>query len=339
MGIINKENQSLKAYNTFGFDVNASHFSIINHIDDVAQLVNNPWWSLPKIIIGGGSNMLFTKDVAAWVIKNDIKGITVLAEDDHSVTVSVAGGEVWHDFVMYAVGNEWGGVENLALIPGTVGAAPMQNIGAYGVEVKDVVQTVTYYDLEQHAFVTLDNVACEFGYRDSIFKRLYKNKIIITAVTFILKKNHKVNTSYGAIQDVLDQRGVAAPLIKDIAAAVVYIRQSKLPDPTLIGNAGSFFKNPVVANTVLEKIRLTYPEVPSYKIDHETVKIPAGWLIEQRGWKGKRVGNVGVHDKQALVLVNIDHGVGQEIWDLSTAIITDIDQYFGITLEREVQVY
>lgn len=339
MSIINKENQSLKAYNTFGFDVNASRFSIINHIDDVAQLIHNPWWPLPKIIIGGGSNMLFTKDVDAWVIKNNIKGITILAEDDRSVTVSVAGGEVWHEFVMHAVAKEWGGVENLALIPGTVGAAPVQNIGAYGVEVKDVIHSVKYYDLDQQAFFTLSNEACEFGYRDSIFKRLYKHKIIITAVTFILKKNNKFNTSYGAIQEILDQRGIAAPLIQDVAAAVIYIRQSKLPDPKEIGNAGSFFKNPIVANAVLDKIRILHPDVPSYKIDNDTVKIPAGWLIEQRGWKGKRDGNVGVHDKQALVLVNINNGTGQEIWDLSTAIITDIDQYFGITLEREVQVY
>lgn len=339
MSIINRENQSLKAYNTFGFDVNASHFSIINHIDDVAQLVNHPWWSMPKIIIGGGSNMLFTKDVTAWVIKNNIKGIEVIAEDHQSVTVAVAGGEVWHDFVMYAVGKSWGGVENLALIPGTVGAAPMQNIGAYGVEVKDVIYSVTYFDLEQQVFVTLSNEACEFGYRDSIFKRLYKNKIIITSVTFVLKKNHKVNTSYGAIQDVLDQRGVAAPLIKDIAAAVVYIRQSKLPDPKVIGNAGSFFKNPVVPNAILNNIKATYPDVPSYKVDDGHVKIPAGWLIEQRGWKGKKVGAVGVHDRQALVLVNVAQGKGQEIWDLSTAIIEDINTHFGITLEREVQVY
>lgn len=339
MSIQHIQHQSLKHYNTFGFDIEAPYFTVINQVDDVPALIEHEWNVMPKIIMGGGSNMLFTKSPDAWIIKNNIKGINVIDENEDSVMLEVAGGEVWHDLVMFAVGQDWGGIENLALIPGTVGAAPMQNIGAYGVEVKDVIEEVKFFDFETETFKSFDNAACEFGYRDSIFKRLYKNKILITSVTFRLQKKYKVNTSYGAIQDVLDKRGIAAPIVKDIASAVMYIRQSKLPDPKIIGNAGSFFKNPVITTAHYTTLTAQYPDIPGYVLNEDYIKVPAGWLIETNGWKGRRIGDVGVHEKQALVLVNYGMGTGQAVWDLSTAILEDIKGKFNIELEREVQVY
>lgn len=292
-----------------------------------------------KHIIGGGSNILLTKDVDGLTIHNCIKGIELLKEDDEHVWLKVGSGEVWHEFVMYAIKNNWAGIENLALIPGTVGAAPMQNIGAYGIEVKDVINEVTAWHWDEKKYISYNNDACRFGYRDSLFKHELKGKVFITEVVFKLNKQPSFNTSYGAIQQELDKTGVTELSIKAIAEAVIAIRSSKLPDPKQKGNAGSFFKNPTIAVAQYNQIKNQYPEIPSYVVDREHVKVPAGWLIEQCGFKGHKTGGTGVHEKQALVLVNHGGANGKEVWDLSETILQAVKQKYGITLEREVQIW
>lgn len=283
--------------------------------------------------------MLLTQDFDGLVLKNEISGMTVVSEDENEVVIRCGAGEVWHEFVLYCISQGYSGVENLSLIPGSVGASPMQNIGAYGTEIKDVFEKLEAFEIETGAIHEFTNEACAFGYRESVFKRAVKGKYIITEVYFRLSKKAQLNTTYGAIESELQAQGIDHPTIKDVSDAVIAIRSSKLPDPKKIGNAGSFFKNPVVDETVYNKIRETYPNAPSYPASPGKVKMPAGWLIETAGWKGKTIGSLyGVHAKQALVLVNYGGATGSQIYDLSTQILEDIEQKFGILLEREVNI-
>jgi UDP-N-acetylmuramate dehydrogenase len=291
------------------------------------------------MLLGGGSNVLLTQDVPGLVLKNNIQGIRVIREFKNKVWVEVGGGENWHAFVRWAVSNGYGGIENMSLIPGTVGAAPIQNIGAYGVELKDVFVRLNAVALSGGRAKTFNHKACQFGYRDSVFKRAEKGKWCITSVVFSLQKSpHRLNTAYGDITKTLEANGISAPNIADISNAVVQIRTSKLPDPAKIGNCGSFFKNPETDRAVLEKIQETHPQAPFFPLPDGRVKIPAGWLIEQCGWKGKRVGNTGCYERQALVLVNHGGATGQEVKALASAIIDSVEKTFGIRLEAEVNI-
>jgi len=331
-----QQNISLKPYNTFGIDVKANRFiEITDKLQLKAVLEKN---SLPLLILGGGSNLLLTKDFEGLVIKNNIKGIDILEEDNQSIILKVGAGEIWHQFVMYSIEKGYCGIENLSLIPGNVGASPMQNIGAYGVEVKDLITQVEAVNLKDFSIKYFSNAECNFGYRTSVFKTTEKGKYFITAVTFKLSKTPNLNTSYGAIEGELNERGISNPTIKDVSDAVIAIRQSKLPDPLEIGNSGSFFKNPVVKESVKNKILENFENAPNYPQADGTYKMAAGWLIEQCGWKGKRIGDYGVHDKQALVLVNHGGAKGGDIYQLSEDIIQSVQQKFNITLEREVNI-
>ena len=332
-----EHNYSLKPYNTFGIDVRAKHFASFSTIQELkACLANNTHGAL--LILGGGSNMLFTEDFDGLVLRNEIKGIEVVNEDPNTIYVKAGAGEVWHAFVLHCIAHNWGGLENLSLIPGSVGASPMQNIGAYGVEIKDVFHELSAYHLESGEIHTFNKEQCQFGYRESVFKRALKNQYIITDVTFALSKQPVLKTSYGAIQQELEAKGIDQPTIKEISEAVIAIRQSKLPDPNVLGNAGSFFKNPVVSNVIFSALQERYPEIPNYPAPANQVKLAAGWLIEKAGLKGFRKGSCGVHEKQALVLVNYGGSQGREIFDLSSFIIDTIQQQFGVTLEREVNI-
>ncbi|MCW3120720.1 MAG: murB [Flavipsychrobacter sp.] len=331
-----QQNISLLPYNTFGIDVQAAYFTELKDINDLEAITELPY---EKHILGGGSNILLTQPIKGLVIHNQLKGITVEKEDDNHVWLRVQAGEVWHELVLYAVNTGLGGIENLALIPGTVGASPMQNIGAYGVEAKDTIESVTFWYWNEKRLLTYNNRECEFGYRASIFKEGLKDKVFITSVVYKLSKQPRYNTSYGAIEQELEEMGVKEPSVKAIAYAVMNIRMSKLPDPKVIGNAGSFFKNPTIARTEYEILLEKYPSLPSYKVSDNLVKIPAGWLIEQCGWKGYKIDDMGVHAKQALVLVNYGKAHGKEIWQLSGEILRSVKERFGIELEREVQVW
>jgi len=331
-----RQNISLKTFNTFGIDVNAQYFTELDEVLDLAEITAQPY---EKHVLGGGSNILFTRPVEGLVIHNRLKGITVEKEDHSHVWLRVQSGEIWHDLVSYAINAGLGGIENLALIPGTVGAAPIQNIGAYGAEAKETIESVTFWSWEEMNFKGLNNSECHFGYRDSIFKHQLKDKIVITSVVFKLTKHPVYNVSYGAIEKELAGMGVRELSVKAIAQAVINIRTSKLPDPKVIGNAGSFFKNPTISLAHFEKLRAQYANIPSYPVSNTQVKVPAGWLIEQCGWKGYRSGDIGVHVKQALVLVNYGKGKGEEVWKLSGEIVGSVAERFGIELEREVQVY
>ncbi len=332
-----QDNISLQPYNTFGISAHAAHFILLTDKNQIPEITVT--WPGEKHVIGGGSNILLTQDVEGITILNRLKGIELIQENDNHVWLKVASGEVWHELVMYAIDKGWAGIENLALIPGTVGAAPMQNIGAYGIEVKEVIEQVTAWNWDEQRYITLNNEQCRFGYRDSVFKHELKGKVLITDVLLRLNKNAIFNTSYGAITQELEQMGVTELSIKAIAHAVIAIRSSKLPDPRVIGNAGSFFKNPSVSKTQHDELQTQYPGIPSYPIDDSHVKVPAGWLIEQCGLKGYTTGNTGVHEKQALVLVNKGQATGKEIWELSEKILQTVQQKFGICLEREVQVW
>jgi len=332
-----EHNYSLQPFNTFGIDVKAKHFaSFSNTIELQNQLNSFPQEEL--LILGGGSNMLFTQDFNGLVLRNEIKGIELLEQNENQVVVKAGAGENWHSFVQHCIANNWAGLENLSLIPGSVGASPMQNIGAYGVEIKDVFHELSAYHIKSGEIHKFNKEQCEFGYRESVFKRALKNQYIITDVTFALAKNPVLQTSYGAIQQELDVKGIVQPTIKDISDAVIAIRQSKLPDPKILGNAGSFFKNPVIDLTTFEKIKAQHPNVAHYIISETEVKLAAGWLIENAGLKGYRQGSCGVHEKQALVLVNYGGSQGQQIFDLSTHIIQTIESQFGVKLEREVNI-
>lgn len=327
---------SLKPYNTFGIDVPAAHFTSITSAGQLDELTELPY---EKYILGGGSNILLTQQVNGLVVQNKISGITITKEDDNHIWVEAGSGEVWHELVMMAIENGWAGMENLALIPGTVGASPMQNIGAYGVEARQTIDTVTAWHWQQKQLLTYTNAECKFGYRDSIFKNELKGKVFITSVTYKLNKKPSFNISYGAIEQQLQSSGVQELSIRTIAEAVIAIRQSKLPDPKEIGNAGSFFKNPTISTHQYEELKSSNPTIPSYPVKENNVKIPAGWLIEQCGWKGYRKNDYGVHAKQALVLVNYGKAQGKDIWQLSGEIVQSVEHRFGISLEREVQVW
>jgi len=333
-----QKSYSLQGLNTFGIPAIADGFAAFDSVDSLCELLNHRDEYKELLILGGGSNILFTKDVHALVLRNEIKGIDVISDTGDSITVKVGAGVVWHEFVLYAVEQGWGGIENLSLIPGSVGASPMQNIGAYGVEIKDVFHSLEALHIESQELKTFTKSECNFGYRESVFKRELKNQYIIASVTFTLSRNGELKTSYGAIQDELSARGLD-PSIQSISEAVIAIRNSKLPNPKDLGNAGSFFKNPVVPKSLSDEIKLSYPSMPSYPQPDGTEKLAAGWLIETAGWKGKRVGNCGVHAKQALVLVNYGGATGNEIYDLSEAVLTDVRNKFGVQLEREVNIW
>lgn len=332
-----QENIDLKPYNTFGISAKTKKFARFSSLLELKAILAEKH-DEELLVLGGGSNILLTQDFQGLVLRNELRGIELISENDEFVIIKCAAGEAWHEFVLYCVENNYGGVENLSLIPGSVGASPMQNIGAYGVEIKDVFEKLEAFHLESGEIHTFNKEMCQFGYRESVFKKEKKGQYIITQVYFKLTKNPRINSSYGAIESVLTAKGIKNPSIKEISDAVIDIRSSKLPDPKIIGNAGSFFKNPVVELTVLENIKSTYSTLPSYPIDAHSVKIPAGWLIENAGWKGKTFENYGVHKNQALVLVNYGGASGQEIWDLSASIKEDIFKKFGIELEREVNV-
>lgn len=332
-----QSNVSLRHLNTFGLDADARYFVNVRSVGELASVLRDPEWKeTPKFILGGGSNILLTKDIEALVIQPGIKGITIKEENKETVVLEVGAGEVWHDFVMHCVGNGYGGVENLSLIPGTVGAAPMQNIGAYGVEIKSVVESVEAVDIQSGEKRVFSNAECEFGYRESVFKKVLKNKYVITGATFKLSKKPVLNAAYGDVQKTLLEMGAENPTIRDISEAIMALRRSKLPDPAEIGNAGSFFKNPEIPVAQFTQLRETFPEVPGYPVDAETVKVPAGWLIEKAGWKGYREGEIGVHARQALVLVNYGGGTGAQIKALSEKIQESVAGKFGIRLNAEV---
>lgn len=330
---------SLKPFNTFGMDVHADYYTEITDVAQLREIAENTALPAKRFVLGGGSNVLLTHTLHGILLHNKIKGIEKEKEDEDHVWVKVGAGEVWHDFVMYAIANHWAGVENLALIPGTVGAAPIQNIGAYGVEAKEVIDHVTAWHWEMQQEVPYQNAECAFGYRDSIFKHQLKDKVFITSVTFRLNKKPNFNTSYGAIEQELQKMDIQEISIAAIADAVIAIRSSKLPNPREIGNAGSFFKNPTIPIEQYDALKESFPAIPSYPVSETMVKVPAGWLIEQCGWKGFRAGDVGVHEKQALVLVNYGTATGGAVWDLSDNIVKTVHDKYGIELEREVQVW
>lgn len=333
------ENVLLQPYNTFGINAQARYFSTFADLEQLQALLQDTrWQSSPRMILGGGSNILFTKDVDGLVMKNELKGITVLKEDDDYIYVKAGAGENWHRFVMHCIDHNYAGLENLSLIPGNVGASPMQNIGAYGVEIKDHFHELEAWHLKDNALVTFNNAGCAFGYRESVFKRKYKDQFVILSVTYRLLKQPHFNTSYGAIEQELQRMGVTDLSIKAISQAVINIRSSKLPDPAQIGNAGSFFKNPTVDAAQYASLKTAHPNIVAYPVDNGHYKLAAGWLIEQCGWKGYRHNDAGVHAKQALVLVNYGHASGQEIYQLSQQVLDSVKEKFGVELEREVNI-
>ena len=345
-----QEDIPLKAFNTFGIDVMARYFASFNNIGSLQEMLeayrhvktgNNHL----LLVLGGGSNILFTKDVDGLVLKNEISGIEKAGEDDDFVYLKAGAGENWHQFVLYCLEHDYAGVENLALIPGSVGASPMQNIGAYGIEIKDVFHSLEAYEISTGNMVTFSKSDCAFGYRESVFKNKCKGEYIITSVTYRLNKIPVYNTSYGAIEAELNKYNISSVSIQSIARAVINIRSSKLPDPAVIGNAGSFFKNPEISESRFEVLKKRFPGIVGYQIGNGMVKLAAGWLIEQCGpvagksWKGYRKGDAGCHEKQALVLVNYGKATGTDIFNLSSAILESVFDKFSVKLEREVNVF
>ncbi|WP_424495007.1 UDP-N-acetylmuramate dehydrogenase [Salinimicrobium sp. GXAS 041] len=331
-------NKSLKEHNTFGIDVKAKTFISITTVEELKAVLKKQYAS-EVFILGGGSNMLLTRDINKTVLHINLKGKEIVNETEEEVYVKAMAGETWHEFVLYCISRNFGGLENLSLIPGNVGTTPIQNIGAYGVEIKDTFESCTALNVQTLELQEFSLFDCEFGYRDSVFKNALKGQYIITSVTFRLtKKNHRLNTSYGPIEQHLAEKGVQEPQIKDISDAVISIRQSKLPDPKELGNSGSFFKNPVISMREFEELQENYPELPGYKISEDEIKVPAGWLIDKAGLKGFRKGDAGVHTKQALVLVNYGNATGQDILNLSTHIQEEIYRLFRIRLQPEVNI-
>lgn len=338
-----KENFSLKAYNTFGIEATAQYFSSFNSAEQLDDLLESRkfiphYSSLITFILGGGSNILLTKNVEGLVLKNEIKGIEKIKEDENYIYLKAGAGENWHQLVLYCINNNLAGVENLSLIPGNVGASPMQNIGAYGVELKDVFFELEAFSLHEKKLVKFALADCEFGYRESIFKRKFKDQFVILNVTYRLNKIPHFNTSYGAIEQELQTMGVQHLNIQAISNAVINIRSGKLPDPAIIGNAGSFFKNPEIDANQFALLKTSFPGMIGYILDNGNVKLAAGWLIEQCGWKGYRKGDAGCHAKQALVLVNYGNAKGSDILHLSEDIITSVEDKFNVLLEREVNI-
>lgn len=335
-----QENFSLKPYNTFGVEAKAKYFIEINNVEALKDALSfSKEKSLPLLLLGGGSNILLTKDFDGLAIKLNLKGISENILNENEVLITAKAGENWHEFVMYCLKKNYGGLENLSLIPGNVGTSPMQNIGAYGTEIKDVFVNCLVLDLETLEIKTFDLEECRFGYRDSIFKQEGKGRYIILEVTFKLtQKDHLIKTEYGAITAELAHLGITHPTIQDVSQAVINIRQSKLPDPKQIGNAGSFFKNPTIPLAQFEELKQKFENIQGYP-NGNVVKVPAGWLIEQCGWKGKQIGNVASHKLQSLVIVNATgDATGKQIFDFSTEIINSVKEKFGIELEREVNI-
>jgi UDP-N-acetylmuramate dehydrogenase len=332
------QNQDIKKFNTFGIQAKASGLVCVTSANDIYEILLNEL--KPYRILGGGSNILLTTDIDGYVLKNEIKGIQIIDEDDQQVVVEAGAGEQWHQFVMWSISHNLGGIENLSLIPGSVGAAPMQNIGAYGVEQEACFHSLTAIDMETGVPTTFFKEQCNFGYRESIFKNEAKDRYFIVAVRYMLTKNPTVfNLDYGAIKDQLASKGISAPTIQDVSEAVIAIRQSKLPNPREIGNAGSFFKNPVVSSALYERLLAQYPDLPSYPIDEATVKVPAGWLIEKAGFKGLQRGQIGVHKAQALVLVNYGGGNGHDIYALAIEIKDKVKDIFDVDIYPEVNIW
>ncbi|RAI99392.1 UDP-N-acetylmuramate dehydrogenase [Chitinophaga skermanii] len=337
--MIVQEQVSLQAYNTFGIPATARYFSTFESIEDLGNILSDSRWkNMPLLILGGGSNILLTKDFNGLVLKNNIKGIEKTGTAGDHVYMKSGAGENWHGFVQHCIQENLAGLENLSLIPGNVGASPMQNIGAYGVEIKDTFHSLTAFHIEERKIMTFNNADCKFGYRESVFKRELKNEFVIVDVTYQLNKTPHFNTSYGAIEQELTQMGVKDLSIQAISQAVINIRSSKLPNPAEIGNAGSFFKNPEIPATQYETLKAKFPNIVAYPLPSGHVKLAAGWLIEQCGWKGFREGDAGVHAKQALVLVNYGRATGSEIYDLSSKVLASVQEKFGVALEREVNI-
>lgn len=333
------ENKPLTALNTFGLAISAKLFVELSSVEGLQALIKEPWFTeVPRLVLGGGSNVLFVQDFPGLVMNVNLKGKTIVEEDEEEIQLAVGAGENWHELVMYCVERGWGGIENLSLIPGKMGAAPIQNIGAYGVELKDVFVSLEAVELETGTIRTFSHADCEFGYRDSVFKRDLKGKYLITQVTLRLQKNPAINTGYGAIKTELAKLKKSDFNIRDVSNVVIMIRRSKLPDPAEIGNAGSFFKNPEIPTTQFEELKKTWPDIVGYPVREGVTKVPAGWLIDRAGWKGKRFGDYGVHARQALVLVNYGGAAGADIYALSGEILADIQTKYGIQLEREVNV-
>jgi len=333
-----QKNISLKPYNTFGIAAKARYFLEVNTVEELRQALRLGEYP-EKFILSGGSNMLITDDLDALVLHINIKGIEIVDEVDEHVTIRAMAGENWHDLVLWTLEKGYGGLENMSLIPGNTGTAPIQNIGAYGVELQDTFVSCEAMNIADQSTRTFTREDCQFGYRDSYFKREGKGMYIITSIRLQLTKHdHRRNTSYGAIEEELKKKGISDPNIKDISNAVIAIRQSKLPDPKVLGNSGSFFKNPVISAPEFHTFTKDYPEAPFYKITENAYKIPAGWLIEQAGFKGKRFGDAGVHKNQALVLVNHGQATGDDILNLAFKIIDRVEEHFGIRIEPEVNI-
>ena len=332
-----QENFSLQQYNTFGVEAKTKYFAEVNSVEELKETLRLS--HSPLLILGGGSNLLFTKDFEGLVIKLNLKGITEQITDENHVLVTAKAGENWHEFVQKTISENYGGLENLSLIPGNVGTCPIQNIGAYGTEIKDHFVSCKALNIETLEIETIDLEQCKFGYRDSIFKTSAKGKYVILEVTFKLTtKNHHIKTEYGAISSEIKNLGIENPTIQDVAKAVINIRQSKLPNPAETGNAGSFFKNPTIPLAQFEKLKEKFPEIQGYP-NGDFVKVPAGWLIENAGWKGKQIGNVASHKLQALVIINATgNATGKEIYDFSSQIINSVKEKYGIELEREVNI-
>lgn len=333
-----QHNVSLKPYNTFGIDVAAHSFATFSSVDELTNLLSQKEINTPLLILGGGSNLLFTDDFNGVVLKNELHGIQLIREDDSHYYIEAAGGENWHRLVMHCVANNYAGMENLSLIPGSVGASPIQNIGAYGVELKDVFYELQALGLQTNDVITFAKDDCGFGYRESVFKGKYKGRFIILSVTFRLNKTPSFHTEYGAIQQELEKMKVSELSIAAISQAVINIRSSKLPDPDAIGNAGSFFKNPTIDNDQYFALKKQFSNIAGFATDDNKTKLAAGWLIEQCGWRGYREGDAGCYDRQALVLVNYGSAGGKDIYSLSEKIIDSVQQKFGVTLEREVNI-
>jgi UDP-N-acetylmuramate dehydrogenase len=333
-----KSNFSLKKYNTFGIQAYARKFVAVHSVDELKTILEENK-NEKKFILGGGSNMLLTQDIDALVIHIDLKGKKIIKENDDFVWVESQAGESWHDFVLYTIEHNFGGLENMSLIPGNVGTTPVQNIGAYGTEIKDTFVSCEAMHIESQEIRIFTNAECNFGYRESIFKHGAKDQYIITSVVYKLtKRNHKINTSYGDITAELAKNNITTPTLKDVSNAVIAIRKSKLPDPKELGNSGSFFKNPILLKSDFEQIHQKFPQMKYYEVSATEVKVPAGWLIEQAGFKGKRFGDAGVHKNQALVLVNYGNATGQEILEVSRDVQKTVFETFGIHIEAEVNV-
>ena len=333
------KNYNLQSLNTMRLNVSAQNFVFIESQENLIQFLKENECNNSLYILGGGSNVVFLKDFSGTILHINILGKEIVQEDENHVWVKANAGENWHEFVRWTLQEDFGGLENLSLIPGKVGASPMQNIGAYGVEIKDVFEELEAVEIMTGKLRKFNAEACQFGYRESVFKNELKDKFVITSVTFRLtKKNHKIKTEYGAIQQQLAEFHIEYPTIQDVSRAVIAIRESKLPNPQEIPNCGSFFKNPTILNEEFLILKQEFPEIPGYDVGHGFTKVPAGWLIEKAGWKGFRNETVGVHEKQALVLINHHHGTGQDIFDLSEKILQDVFQKFGIKLEREVNI-